>query len=1043
MLNRIIQFSLSNRVIILILSGLLVLSGLFVLTRTEVDIFPDLNAPTVVVMTEAPGYAPEEVEQLVTFPIETSVNGATGVRRVRSSSSTGFSIVWVEFDWGMDIYQARQIVSERLVNLSETFPPGVNSPTLGPQSSILGEIMIIGLTADSTSMSDVRSIADRVIRPRMLSIGGVSQVSVIGGDIKEYQIQIFPEKMRYYNVTLDEVMASVKLLNNNASGGVLYEYGNEYLIKGDITTTSTEEIGKSVVRSDENGVVLVEDIANVQIGNKLPRLGVASEMTKQAVLLTITKQPAVGTIELTKKIEADLLSISKNIPADIKISTDIFKQSEFIDNSISNLQKSLIEGAIFVIIVLFFFLMNVRTTLISLVALPLSIIIAVLVLHALGMTINTMSLGGIAIAIGSLVDDAIVDVENVYKRLRENYLLPQEQRKSTLEVVFLASKEVRIPILNSTLIIVASFLPLFFLSGIEGRMLIPLGISFIVALVASTIVALTLTPVLCSYMLGTKKATETINKDAWLAVKMKNAYNKGLQWSFNNKKIVLGSVAALFVVSIVVFFTLGRSFLPAFNEGSLTINISTIPGISLGESDKIGREAERLIMSIPEIKTVARRTGRAELAEHSFGVNTSEIDAPYELTDRTRGEMVKELRTKLASLPGVNVEIGQPISHRIDAMLSGAKTQIAIKLFGDDLNRLYNYGNKIKNAISGIEGVVDINVEQQVERPQLNISPRREMLAKYGITINEFASFINITLAGEVVSQVYEKGLPYDVTVRLDDEHRNSMEKISNLMIDSNVGKIPLSYVADVVSATGPNTINRENVSRRIIVSANVQDRDLRSAVNEIQEKIESEVILPENYYVAYGGQFESEAEASRTLALTSIGALIIIFMLLYQEYRNMNQSLIILLNMPLAMIGGILILRFTSGELNIPAIIGFISLLGITTRNGMLLIERYNDLRAQGYTLRDSIMHGSADRLNPILMTALTTALALIPLALGGDLPGNEIQSPMAKVILGGLATSTLLNGFIVPVMYMLVSSNTSKGGVTRDCKDETPTSK
>ena len=1028
MLNRIIQFSLSNRVIILILSGLLVLSGLFVLTRTEVDIFPDLNAPTVVVMTEAPGYAPEEVEQLVTFPIETSVNGATGVRRVRSSSSTGFSIVWVEFDWGMDIYQARQIVSERLVNLSETFPPGVNSPTLGPQSSILGEIMIIGLTADSTSMSDVRSIADRVIRPRMLSIGGVSQVSVIGGDIKEYQIQIFPEKMRYYNVTLDEVMASVKLLNNNASGGVLYEYGNEYLIKGDITTTSTEEIGKSVVRSDENGVVLVEDIANVQIGNKLPRLGVASEMTKQAVLLTITKQPAVGTIELTKKIEADLLSISKNIPADIKISTDIFKQSEFIDNSISNLQKSLIEGAIFVIIVLFFFLMNVRTTLISLVALPLSIIIAVLVLHALGMTINTMSLGGIAIAIGSLVDDAIVDVENVYKRLRENYLLPQEHRKSTLEVVFLASKEVRIPILNSTLIIVASFLPLFFLSGIEGRMLIPLGISFIVALVASTIVALTLTPVLCSYMLGTKKATETINKDAWLAVKMKNAYNKGLQWSFNNKKIVLGSVAALFVVSIVVFFTLGRSFLPAFNEGSLTINISTIPGISLGESDKIGREAERLIMSIPEIKTVARRTGRAELAEHSFGVNTSEIDAPYELTDRTRGEMVKELRTKLASLPGVNVEIGQPISHRIDAMLSGAKTQIAIKLFGDDLNRLYNYGNKIKNAISGIEGVVDINVEQQVERPQLNISPRREMLAKYGITINEFASFINITLAGEVVSQVYEKGLPYDVTVRLDDEHRNSMEKISNLMIDSNVGKIPLSYVADVVSATGPNTINRENVSRRIIVSANVQDRDLRSAVNEIQEKIESEVILPENYYVAYGGQFESEAEASRTLALTSIGALIIIFMLLYQEYRNMNQSLIILLNMPLAMIGGILILRFTSGELNIPAIIGFISLLGITTRNGMLLMSRYNSLREEGISLVERIYHASIDRLNPIIMTALTSALALIPIAVSGSEPGNEIQSPLAIVILGGLITSTLLNIFVVPIVYYLISKKEEK---------------
>lgn len=1023
MLNKIIQFSLSNRVIILILSGLLVLAGVFVLTRTEVDIFPDLNAPTVVVMTEASGYAPEEVEQLVTFPIETSVNGATGVRRVRSSSSTGFSIVWVEFDWGMDIYQARQIVSERLVNLSETFPPGVNSPTLGPQSSILGEIMIIGLTADSTSMSDVRSIADRVIRPRMLSIGGVSQVSVIGGDIKEYQIQIIPEKMRYYNVTLDEVMSSVQLLNNNASGGVLYEYGNEYLIKGDITTASTDDIGKAVIRSDGNGIVLVEDVANIQIGNKLPRLGVASEMSKPAVLLTITKQPAVGTIELTEKIEVDLKKISKNIPADIKISTDIFKQSEFIDNSISNLQKSLIEGAIFVIIVLFIFLMNVRTTLISLVALPLSIIIAVLVLYSLDMTINTMSLGGIAIAIGSLVDDAIVDVENVYKRLRENRLLPSEQRKSTIEIVFEASKEVRIPILNSTLIIVASFLPLFFLSGIEGRMLIPLGISFIVALVASTIVALTLTPVLCSYLLGSKKTTQSIEKDAWIVVRMKLIYHKSLQWSLSNRKAVLVSVGTLFGISIVIFFTLGRSFLPAFNEGSLTINISTLPGISLDESDKIGREAERLILSIPEVKTVARRTGRAELAEHSFGVNTSEIDAPYELKGRSRGEMVKDLRAKLASLPGVNVEIGQPISHRIDAMLSGAKTQIAIKIFGDDLNRLYSLGNKIKTSISGIEGIVDANIEQQVERPQLNIRPRRELLAKYGIPINEFAHFINVTLAGEVVSQVYEKGLPYDVTVRLDDEHRNSMEKISNLMIDSNVGKIPLSYVADIISATGPNTINRENVSRRIIVSANVQDRDLRSAVNEIQDKIETEIVLPENYYVTYGGQFESEAEASRTLAITSIGALIVIFMLLYQEYRKLNQSLIILLNMPLAMIGGILILRFTSGELNIPAIIGFISLLGITTRNGMLLMSRYNNLRDEGIPLLERIYRGSIDRLNPIIMTALTSALALIPIAVSGSEPGNEIQSPLAIVILGGLITSTVLNIYVVPIVYYLIS--------------------
>lgn len=1004
------------------MSGLLVLAGVYVLTRTEVDIFPDLNAPTVVVMTEAPGYAPEEVEQLVTFPIETSVNGATDVRRVRSSSATGFSIVWVEFDWGTDIYRARQIVSERLVNLAETFPPGVNSPTLGPQSSILGEIMIIGLTSDSTSMSDVRSIADRLIRPRLLSIGGVSQVAVIGGDIKEYQIQISPERMRHYNVTLDEVMESVSLLNNNATGGVLYEYGNEYIIKGDITTTSTEEIGKSVVRSNSDGIVLVEDIATVKIGNKLPRLGVASEKAEQAVLLTVTKQPSVGTIGLTERIESELSKMSKNLPTDINISTDIFKQSDFIDNSITNLQHSLIEGSIFVIIVLFLFLMNTRTTIISLVALPMSIIIAVLVLHFMGLTINTMSLGGIAIAIGSLVDDAIVDVENVYKRLRENRALPETERSSTIDVVFNASKEVRMPILNSTLIIVASFLPLFFLSGIEGRMLIPLGISFIVALVASTIVALTLTPVLCSYLLDSKKTMQQITKEAWVAKKLSEMYSRGLDWCFRNKKFLLGSVGLLFVVSLGIFFTLGRSFLPAFNEGSFTVNVSTLPGISLDESDKIGREAERIIMSIPEVKTVARKTGRAELDEHSFGVNVSEIEAPYELKDRTRGEVVKELREKLASIPGANIEIGQPISHRIDAMLSGTESQIAIKLFGDDLNRLYQIGSKIKNSISSVEGVVDINIEQQVERPQLEIRPRREMLARFGIPINEFAQYINVTLAGEVVSQVYEQGLPYDVTVRLDEDHRNSMEKISNLMIDSNVGKIPLSYVADIVSATGPNTINRENVSRRIIISANVQDRDLRGAVNDIQEKIDEEIALPENYYITYGGQFESEAEASRTLALTSIGALVIIFMLLYQEFRNINQSLIILLNMPLAMIGGILILRLTSGELNIPAIIGFISLLGITTRNGMLLMTRYNNLKEEGMALLERIKHGSADRLNPIIMTALTSALALIPIAVSGSEPGNEIQSPLAIVILGGLLTSTILNIYVVPIVYYLI---------------------
>ncbi len=1022
MLNKIIDLSLSNRLVVLVLSGLLLLAGVTVLLRTEVDIFPDLNAPTVVVMTEAPGFAPEEVEKIITFPIETAVNGATGVRRVRSSSAAGFSVVWVEFDWGTDIYRARQTVSEKLSEIEGSLPPGIGSPTLGPQSSILGEVLIIGLTADSTSLGELRTIADRRIRPRLLSIGGVSQISVIGGDIKDYQILISPERMKRHDISLGEVMDAVSTLNSNASGGVLYEYGNEYLIKGDIATTDIDELAESVIRSDKRGMVKLGDIADVTIGHKEPRLGVASVDAHPAILLTVTKQPAVGTIDLTKKIEADLAQMAPSLPADVTVKTDIFKQADFIDNSISNLQESLFIGALLVIVVLFFFLMNVRTTLISLVALPLSIIVTVLVLHALGLTINTMSLGGIAIAIGSLVDDAIVDVENVYKRLRENRQLPADRRRSTISVVFEASKEVRLPIFNSSLIIMASFMPLFFLTGIEGRMLIPLGISFIVALIASTIVALTVTPVLCSYLLGGKKADKESGRESWVARKLKGVYLRALTGSFAHSKAILGGTAVLFLIALGVFFTLGRSFLPSFNEGSFTINVSTLPGISLDESDKVGREAEKIILSVPEVRTVARKTGRAELDEHSLGVNVSEIEAPYVLDKgRNRSEVVAELRHKLASIPGANIEIGQPISHRIDAMLSGTEAQIAIKIFGDDLNRLYRVGNQIKGVISDIPGVVDANVEQQIDRPQLDIRPRRQLLARYGIPMAEFARVINVALAGEVVSQVYENGLPYDITVQLADDRKNTMEKIANLTIDSNQGKIPLSSVADIVSATGPNTINRENVSRRLIISANVADRDLRGVVNDIRREIADEVEMPEGYSVTYGGQFESEAEASRTLALASAGALFIIFLLLYSEYRNLSQPLIILLNMPLAMIGGILMLRVTSGELNIPAIIGFISLLGITTRNGMLLMSRYNHLRDEGVGLMERILQGSADRLNPIMMTALTSALALIPLAVTGDRPGNEIQSPLAIVILGGLLTSTALNIFVVPLVYYL----------------------
>ena len=1031
MLNKIIGFSLQNRILVLVASVLLLIGGTYTAMHTEVDVFPDLNAPTVVIMTEANGMAAEEVEQLVTFPVETAVNGATGVRRVRSSSTNGFSVVWVEFDWDTDIYLARQIVSEKLAVVSESLPANVGKPTLGPQSSILGEMLIVGLTADSTSMLDLRTIADWTIRPRLLSTGGVAQVAVLGGDIKEYQVQLDPERMRHYGVTLSEVMNITREMNLNANGGVLYEYGNEYIVRGVLSTDKVDQIAKAVVRS--NGVsgapILLEDIADVQIGAKLPKLGTASERGKHAVLLTVTKQPATSTLELTDKLEASLQDLQKNLPADVKVSTDIFRQSRFIESSIGNVQKSLLEGGIFVVIVLFLFLANVRTTVISLVTLPLSLIASILALHYMGFTINTMSLGGMAIAIGSLVDDAIVDVENVYKRLHENRLKPAGERLPILEVVFNASKEVRMPILNSTLIIIVSFVPLFFLSGMEGRMLVPLGIAFIVALAASTVVALTVTPVLCSYLLGKEKTKKQNNEnsDSAVARKMKQWYGSALTFVLGHKKGVLGGIIGLFVVALGCFFTLGRSFLPPFNDGSFTINISSLPGISLEESDKMGHRAEELLLSIPEIQTVARKTGRAELDEHALGVNVSEIEAPFELKDRSRSELVAEVREKLGTIVGANVEIGQPISHRIDAMLSGTKANIAIKLFGDDLNRMFTLGNEIKSAIQGIPGIADLNVEQQIERPQLVISPKREMLAKYGISLPEFSEFVNVCLAGEAVSQVYEKGKSFDLTVRVKDDLRDKMEKIRNLMIDTGDGqKIPLNYVAEIRSAMGPNTISRENVKRKIVISANVADRDLRSVVNDIQAQVDAQIKLPEGYHIEYGGQFESEQAASRTLALTSFMSIVVIFLLLYHEFRSVKESAIILINLPLALIGGVFALLITTGEVSIPAIIGFISLFGIATRNGMLLISHYNHLQQEeGYGVYDSVIRGSLDRLNPILMTALSSALALIPLALSGDLPGNEIQSPMAKVILGGLLTSTFLNGFIIPIVYLMMHRN------------------
>ena len=1022
MLDKIIRFSLQNRAFVLMAAVLLMVGGIYTTSHIDVDVFPDLNAPTVVVMTEATGMAPEEVERLVTFPVETAMNGASDVRRVRSSSTAGFSVVWVEFDWGTDIYRDRQIVSEKLAEVGESLPPDCGKPTLGPQSSILGEAMIIGLDSDTTSMQDLRTLADWTFRPRLLSLGGVAQVTVIGGDIKEYQIKLSPEKMKHYDVSLQEVISATESMNRNSTGGVLYEYGNEYIIRGLLSTDDIDGIGRAVVRMQGDVPITLNNIAEIAVGPKAPVLGVASHRGKPAVLMTVTKQPDASTALLTEKLDKAVEDLKSQIPSDVNVSTDIFRQQKFIDSSIDNIKKSLYEGALFVIIVLFFFLMNVRTTLISLVTIPLSLLVSVLTLKFMGLTINTMSIGGMAIAIGSLVDDAIVDVENVFKHLRQNRKLPESERLPVLEVVFNASREVRLPILNSTFIIVVSFVPLFFLTGMEGRMLRPLGIAFITALFASTLVALTLTPVLCSFLLGSEKSDKA-GKEPALVRWLQQIYNVALEWVLSHKKLTLGSVAALFAVALALFCSFGSSFLPAFNEGSFTINVSTLPGVSLAESDNVGRRAEMLLLSVPEIKTVARKTGRAELDEHALGANVSEIEAPFELSDRPKKAVVEEIRHKLGTLPGVNVEIGQPISHRIDAMLSGTRANIAIKLFGTDLNKMFEIGNKIKTEISAIPGVVDLNVEQQVERPQLQIVPKREMLAKYGVTPSEFTDMVEVYLAGRTVSRVYEGNRVFDLTVKADDDSRSTIEAIRDMPVDVAGGKVPFSQIAEIRSAAGPNTINRENVARKIVISANVSDGDLQGAVNRIRKTINDNVPLPEGYHVEYGGQFESAQSATRTLLVTSLMAILVIFLLLYGQFKNVRQASAVLLNLPLALIGGVFAIFFADGIISIPAIIGFISLFGIATRNGMLLIDRYNELRQSGLSLHDAVMRGSLDRLNPILMTALTSALALIPLALGGDLPGNEIQSPMAKVLLGGLLTSTMLNGFIVPVVYILIS--------------------
>jgi CzcA family heavy metal efflux pump len=1026
MLNRIIQFSLHNRFLVIAASALLIMMGAYTASRMEVDVFPDLTAPTVVVLTEAHGMAPEEVERLVTFPVETAVNGAGNVRRVRSSSSAGISIVWVEFEWGTEIYKARQIVSEKISVVANQLPFGVSAPVMAPQSSIMGEIMLISVTGSATSKMDVRTIADWNIRPLLLSIGGVSQVVVIGGEYKQFQILASPQKMNYYQVSLTELLKASQEANQNAAGGFMSEYSNEYIVRGIGRTNDLNELGRSVIKNVDGVPIKIEDVAEIKIGSAI-KIGDGSLKGNPAVIMTVMKQPGTNTLELTDKIDQALINLKKTLPGDLQINTQIFRQADFINASIGNIRKTLLEGSLFVVLILFLFLMNWRATAISLVAIPISLLTAILVLKWFGFTINTMSLGGMAIAIGDLVDDAIIDVENVFRRLKENAARPPEERENKLKVIYDASVEIRTSVINATFIIIVAFVPLFFLSGMEGRLLAPLGIAFIVALFASLIVAITITPVLCSYLLTSEKMLQKQHRESWLVRKLNSGYERSLKTAMNVKKPILGTAIVLFIGALIILGTLGRSFLPEFNEGSLVVSVTSLPGISLEESNKIGANVEKTLLTIPEVKITTRRTGRAELDEHAQGVNASEIDAPFVLKERSREEFMKEVREKLAGVSGANITIGQPIGHRIDHMLSGTRANIAIKIFGTDLSNLYTLSNQVKTAIEGTSGLVDLSVEPQIQIPQVQIKANRDMLSKYGITIGEFAEFTDIAFAGEKVSEVYEGARRFDLVLRFDETNRGNIEKIKNTLIDTHDGqKIPLSYVADVISTAGPNTINRENVQRKTVVSANVAGRDQKSVVDEIKQKIESNIKLPEGYRIEYGGQFEAEAEASKTLVVTSLLALFVIFFLLYQEFKTVKLSAIILLNLPLALIGGVLSVWFTTGILSIPAIIGFITLFGIATRNGILLISHYQTLQTQGLPLYDRIIQGSKDRLSPILMTALTAGLALIPLALGGDLPGNEIQSPMAKVILGGLLSSTLLNLFVVPVVYYLANRKT-----------------
>lgn len=1020
MLDAVIRWSIRNRLLVLAAAALLLVAGTITAVRMPVDVFPDLTAPTVTVLTEAHGMAPEEVETLVTFPIETAVNGATGVRRVRSSTSQGISIVWVEFDWGTDIYRARQIVNEKLQLVGGALPTGAGPPVLAPISSIMGEIMLIAITgAEGTSEMEMRSVADWTVRRRLLAVPGVSQVIPLGGEVKQYQVLVDPARLSAYDLTLADVVAAAEGSNVNASGGVFMDGGQEYLIRGTGRVQAVQDIGATVVAVREGTPVLISDVAEARIGPGVP-IGRGSANAAPAVILSVQKQPDTNTLDLTERIDETLADIEATLPAGLEINRGIFRQASFIETAVDNVLEALRDGALLVVVILFLFLWSWRTTFISVLAIPLSLVTAVFALKLFGITINTMTLGGMAIAIGALVDDAVIDVENVFRRLRENRHLPASQRTSVYEVIFRGSKEIRASIVTATFIISIVFVPLFFLSGIEGRMLRPLGLAYIVAIMASLVVALTVTPALAAYLLPTSKTLDS-EEESWIVRNLKAAYARTLDPVLRHPVPVMAGAAALVVAAIAVVPVLGRSFLPEFQEGTLVISAITLPGTSLAESDALGRRIEEILLAHPAVVETARRTGRAELDEHAQGSNAAEIDVRLDMEGHDYDEVVEELRREMTAVPGTQITVGQPIGHRIDHMLSGTRASIAIKLFGPDLRQLRDLASQIETAVNDVPGTADVAVEQQADVPQVRVAMDRRAMARFGVTPHHLAESIDVAFAGEAVSQVLEEQRSFDLVVRFAAPYRGSLDAIRSARVSTPAGQqVQLASLADVRRDVGPNMISRENVQRKIVVQSNVAGRDVGSVVEDIQQHIRQEVTLPPGYYVEYGGQFESAEQATRRITLLSLLSLAAIVLLLYMEFRSVRQSLLVMVNLPLALVGGVFAVLVTGGVLNIATLVGFITLFGIAVRNGILMVSHYNQLLSEGEPLREAVWRGSMERLNPVFMTALTAGLALLPLALSGGEPGNEIQSPLAVVVLGGLLTSLALNMVVVPVLYL-----------------------